>query len=279
MTTSFSTELDLYVHGDTSPIITTDGISRLTNLDDLTHIAHEMMRRLNSGDVDFNDDDRSDLYDLRADVNRFLKDTKSIISDEKKRVTAELINNQREVESLFRPVTDRIGSIITELDNKVREENKTTLENAFTDAVDLADDDRLDGLTFTDIYNPSWLNRSASQNKAIAELNDRLNAIILIRSMEPSVTDATTAARIAGEHDWNITTTLTDLRTRHEQEDTTTEEENTATVAGSDDTDTLRQSMTVSWRGSVTAQQAEAVITASLTSLGANDVLVRESSC
>lgn len=93
-----------------------------------------------------------------------------------------------------------------------RKEKRKAMEEAFNDEIDLREDERLDDLVFLDVDNSSWHNRSASHNKAIKELHNRLDSICIVLDMDSVDETATDIASVLNMYGWDLAPVINHYR-------------------------------------------------------------------
>lgn len=124
----------------------------------------------------YTDDNIAQAKEDRATLNAFIKALDSERLEIKKRYTAPLdkfTTEVKEVISAVQTVVDKIGSTITEFDEKRRLEKKTQIVEYFTSQIgDLA------GLvTYQSIEDSKWYNATANFKKICSEIDEKLSKI------------------------------------------------------------------------------------------------------
>ena len=140
----------------------------------------------------FTDDDRKEIKSVRAYANKLNKAITQAVKDEKETVFAELDNQAKHVKNQLSHFDTTLKTTLDTFDQKRRAEIRTDFETALQDMIDFdsdAADEQLgiDNLKLEDVENTAWYNRSSSQTKAIKELENRFQTIIVLHKTNPEL--------------------------------------------------------------------------------------------
>lgn len=155
-----------------------DGVLHIADLEQLSRDIDFINDQLDN--TVFTPEDRAFVKDGRAKVNKLNKAIVSAVRDEKSRVFDELDRERKSVEKKLDAINKSLGRTLQDFDQQVREEKRAEMESSFADAVELSGDARLNNLSFTEVENPSWSNRSSSHSKSVSELDSRLSSVIVL---------------------------------------------------------------------------------------------------
>lgn len=174
-----STDTDLFYQD-------TDLSYHILGKDDLVARIEDTIEALES--TYFTDDDRVKVKSIRAEANKFSKELGKAVIEHKKRLTTDLDDERKEIVDKLTHMSDRLNDELVKFDQKIRAEKREDMVMAFEDAVFTLTSTNgatafLHDLTLEAIENPSWYNRSASANKSVADMTDRMNSIIALHSM------------------------------------------------------------------------------------------------
>ena len=174
-----STDADLFYQD-------TDLSYHILDKDDLVARIEDTIEALES--TYFTDDDRVKVKNIRAEANKFSKELGKAVIEHKKRLTTHLDEERKEIVDKLTHMSDRLNDELVKFDQKIRTEKREDMVMAFEDAVFTLTSTNgntafLNDLTLDDIENPSWYNRSASANKSVADMTDRINSIVALHSM------------------------------------------------------------------------------------------------
>lgn len=167
--------------------------------------------------TEFTDEDRKFLAEQRAEVNKASKAFIAAAREEKENIVGNYDKQTDGIKSLFTSLSNTLGDKIHNIDSEAREEKRKAMEEAFNDEIDLREDERLDDLVFLDVDNSSWHNRSASHNKAIKELHNRLDSICIVLDMDSVDETATDIASVLNMYGWDLAPVINHYRELEEE--------------------------------------------------------------
>lgn len=187
-------------------------INRAAELQDALIVATNQING-----TEFTDEDRKFLAEQRAEVNKASKAFIAAAREEKENIVGNYDKQTDGIKSLFTSLSNTLGDKIHNIDSEAREEKRKAMEEAFNDEIDLREDERLDDLVFLDVDNSSWHNRSASHNKAIKELHNRLDSICIVLDMDSVDETATDIASVLNMYGWDLAPVINHYRELEEE--------------------------------------------------------------
>lgn len=187
-------------------------INRAAELQDALIVATNQING-----TEFTDEDRKFLAEQRAEVNKASKAFIAAAREEKENIVGNYDKQTDGIKSLFTSLSNTLGDKIHSIDSEAREEKRKAMEEAFNDEIDLREDERLDDLVFLDVDNSSWHNRSASHNKAIKELHNRLDSICIVLDMDSVDETATDIASVLNMYGWDLAPVINHYRELEEK--------------------------------------------------------------
>ena len=162
--------------------------------------------------TEFTDEDRTFLSEQRAEVNKASKAFIAAAREEKENIVGNYEKQTDGIKSLFKSLDETLKGKIHNLDSDVSKEKRKAMEDAFNDEIDLREDERLNSLVFLDVDNSSWHDRSASRNKAIKELHNRLDSICAVLDMDNVDETAADIASVLNLYSWNLALAINHYR-------------------------------------------------------------------
>lgn len=128
----------------------------------------------------YNDSDRQPIKKIKSAANKTIKAFKQEVKSQQEALFSPVTEEAKEIENLMTSLSKSLAKGLDEDDKRVKAEKKAELTELFEDAKSTIPG--LAGLDFdfNDIYEASWLNRTASRNKTIASLDSRLETISML---------------------------------------------------------------------------------------------------
>lgn len=128
----------------------------------------------------YNDSDRQPIKKIKSAANKTIKAFKQEVKKQQEALFSPVTKEAKEIETLMTKLSKNLAKGLDEDDKRVKAEKKVELTELFEDAKEtipnLADLD----FDFDDVYDVSWLNRTASRNKTIASLDSRMETISML---------------------------------------------------------------------------------------------------
>lgn len=128
----------------------------------------------------YNDSDRQPIKKIKSAANKTIKAFKQEVKKQQEALFSPVTKEAKEIETLMTKLSKNLAKGLDEDDKRVKAEKKAELTELFEDAKEtipnLADLD----FDFDDVYDVSWLNRTASRNKTIASLDSRMETISML---------------------------------------------------------------------------------------------------
>lgn len=187
-------------------------INRAAELQDALIVATNQING-----TEFTDEDRKFLAEQRAEVNQASKAFIAAAREEKENIVGNYDKQTDGIKSLFTSLSNTLKDKIHDLDSEARKEKRKAIEEAFNDEIDLREDERLNSLVFLDVDNSSWHNRSASHNKAIKELHNRLDSICIVLDMDNVDETAADIASVLNMYGWDLAPVINHYRELEEK--------------------------------------------------------------
>ena len=155
----------------------------------------------------FTEDDRKSIANARAFVNKFKKSIDRAVIDERTRVFSNVEEERKLITENLTQLTSTLSEKLEEFDARVREEKRVELQAQFDDELHLrlsdGGSDFLSDVTYTDIEDKSWCNRSSSMNKSRKALTSRLDALTAVTKLLTDESEKT-ALELLTESDWDV---------------------------------------------------------------------------
>ena len=126
----------------------------------------------------YQESDRQDIRRLRADVNKFKKAIQAEISAQKSHVFDDIDTQKKDIFEQLDDIIDTLDEGMDQFDRQLKAQKKQELTDQFNAAKQAAPELAETDLTYDDVANHRWTNRSFSQTKAVKELNTRLSTLI-----------------------------------------------------------------------------------------------------
>lgn len=171
----------------------------------------------------YHEDDRQNVKKLKAEINKFEKQFKKKISDEEKQLFGQVQNDKKEIVRMLNSVKSNIEKGIIREDERYRTEKENYLINAFDEAKASYDNIAQTDFEYKDISKKSWLNRSMTQAKAIAEMNERISIIDSVvkelNNMNRESTNKDLIIQKLNKEKWNSLETINTLKSYFDEED------------------------------------------------------------
>lgn len=128
----------------------------------------------------YNDNDRQPIKKIKSAANKTIKAFKQEVKKQQEALFSPVTAEAEEIETLMTKLSKNLAKGLDEDDKRVKAEKKAEFTELFEDAKEtipsLADLD----FDFDDVYDVSWLNRTASRNKTIASLDSRMETISML---------------------------------------------------------------------------------------------------
>ena len=191
-----------------------DGVLHIADLEQLSRDIDFINDQLDN--TVFTPEDRAFVKDGRAKVNKLNKAIVSAVRDEKSRVFDELDRERKSVEKQLDAINKSLGRTLQDFDQQVREEKRAEMESSFADAVELSGDARLNNLSFTEVENPSWSNRSSSHSKSVSELDSRLSSVIVLLDNNDDM-DVHQVVESLELDQWDLSKTMMSIKAERER--------------------------------------------------------------
>lgn len=222
-----SEQLELIQSYDPAPILNRDddGVYRVSGIDELIGNVERAIESTN--DAEFTDEDRKQIKAARAFVNKLDEFVNRAVIDEKNRVFNTADDGRKRLREATTRLSSTLKSRLDDFDARERARKREELSAAFEDAKFMYDDDDVSGaidlssLTFAEIEDSRWSNRSASRNKAIQELNERITSVVSLGAIDPEL-DNSAALEILEDAEWstaNAVILVNENKTRREAEE------------------------------------------------------------
>lgn len=126
----------------------------------------------------YQESDRQDIRRLRADVNKFKKAIQAEISAQKSHVFDDIDTQKKDIFEQLDDIIDTLDEGMDQFDRQLKAQKKQELTNQFNAVKQTASTLAETDLTYDDVANHRWTNRSFSQTKAVKELNTRLSTLM-----------------------------------------------------------------------------------------------------
>lgn len=211
-----SRQLDIITNvTDLSPVyhVTDDGVYTINDVDNIINSIHEATQR--AAKAELTEDDRKYVKQTKTLSKQFGKLIDRAVIDEKKRVFGEIDQQRKAVQAELNDFSAVLSQRMDEFDVQIREEKRLKRMSQFADeiAVRSAADDTFASLkiTYADIENGSWYNRSMSESKAQAELGARLDAIMTLHKLISATPLDVTAVHMLSTNDWDMTAAVANV--------------------------------------------------------------------
>lgn len=160
-----------------------------------------------ASDTAFTEEDRKSITNARAFVNKFKKSVDRAVIDERTRVFSNVEEERKLITENLTKLTSTLSEKLEEFDARVREEKRAELQAQFDDEMHLrlSDDgsDFLEDVSYADIEDKSWCNRSSSMNKSRKALTSRLDALAAVKKLLTDESEKT-ALELLTESDWDV---------------------------------------------------------------------------
>lgn len=126
----------------------------------------------------YQESDRQDIRRLRADVNKFKKAIQAEISAQKSHVFDDIDAQKKDIFEQLDDIIETLDEGMDQFDRKLKAQKKQELTDQFNAAKQAAPELAQTELTYDDVADHRWTNRSFSQTKAVKELNARLSTLV-----------------------------------------------------------------------------------------------------
>lgn len=186
--------------------ISEDGVYSIKGYEKLIEDIQSVIDQAN--DAEFTEEDRKSISNARAFVNKFKKSVDRAVIDERNRVFTNVDAERKAITENLTELTRSLSEKLEAFDARVREEKRGELKAQFEDEIHLRvnDDDDvsfLSDISYADIEDKSWCNRSASMNKSRKALSSRLDALVAVNKLLTDESDMT-ALELLTEADWDV---------------------------------------------------------------------------
>lgn len=150
----------------------------LKNYDTLVDSLKQFNKQVDN--YTYNDNDRQPIKKIKSAANKTIKAFKQEVKKQQEALFSPVTSEAKEIETLMTKLSKGLAKGLDEDDKRVKAEKKAELTELFEDAKETIPS--LAGLDFDfdDIYDVSWLNRTASRNKTIASLDSRMETISML---------------------------------------------------------------------------------------------------
>lgn len=157
-----------------------EGQYHLSNYDTMIETLKEFQAKVDG--YEYDDADRQPIKKIKAAANNTIKDFKTYIKNQQENLFGPALEESKEIEKLMKKLSTSLAEGLDKDDKRQKKIKQKELTALFEDAKSMIDNlDDLD-FEFEDIYDTSWLNRTASHNKTVSALNQRLETISLLVS-------------------------------------------------------------------------------------------------
>ena len=126
----------------------------------------------------YQESDRQDIRRLRADVNKFKKAIQAEISAQKSHVFDDIDTQKKDIFEQLDDIINTLDEGMDQFDRQLKAQKKQELTDQFNAVKQLTPTLAETDLTYDDVANHRWTNRSFSQTKAVKELNARLSTLV-----------------------------------------------------------------------------------------------------
>lgn len=147
----------------------------------------------------FDENDRKSPATARAQVNKIIKALKEQVSAEQKRLFGPVETDVRALQSSLNKLSALLKERVDYADKVFQSQRIERLEAEFERVK--AHRPELETLTFAQILNPSWLNRSVSEAKALDSLYERLESAKQLASLTGSAAET---IELLVSHKWSL---------------------------------------------------------------------------
>lgn len=150
----------------------------LKNYDTLVDSLKQFNKQVDN--YTYNDNDRQPIKKIKSAANKTIKAFKQEVKKQQEALFSPVTSEAKEIETLMTKLSKGLAKGLDEDDKRVKAEKKAEFTELFEDAKETIPS--LAGLDFDfdDIYDVSWLNRTASRNKTIASLDSRMETISML---------------------------------------------------------------------------------------------------
>lgn len=128
----------------------------------------------------YNDSDRQPIKKIKSAANKTIKAFKQEVKKQQEALFSPVTKEAKEIETLMTKLSKNLAKGLDEDDKRVKAEKKAELTELFEDAKETIPNLADLGFDFDDVYDVSWLNRTASRNKTIASLDSRMETISML---------------------------------------------------------------------------------------------------
>ena len=157
-----------------------EGQYHLSNYNAMIETLKEFQAKVDG--YEYDDADRQPIKKIKAAANNTIKDFKTYIKNQQENLFGPALEESKEIEKLMKKLSTSLAEGLDKDDKRQKKIKQKELTALFEDAKSMIDNlDDLD-FEFEDIYDISWLNRTASYNKTVSALNQRLETISLLVS-------------------------------------------------------------------------------------------------
>lgn len=176
-------EPNLELNRSNEPAFYFDGVDKF--VEHIDNVIRDVSERA------FTDDDRVEIRETRAFCNKFAKVVDQTVIQEKRSAFETAEEQRKLIVGRVKELSAQLSSALDKFDAEQREIKRRELSAFFNDCIDSADEfSHLSHITFEQIEDSSWSNRSTSDKKARAGVLGRLETINKVAKHVGSVDEA-----------------------------------------------------------------------------------------
>lgn len=163
---------------------------------------------------EFEEEDRKSLAHTRAAVNKYTTKVNDLIKSEKSDLFSKVDEQKKEINDLLSSITSELKNKIDEFDQLARIRRQEVLEQELKIRQEY--NPELNNVDIYEVIDGSWLNRTASEKKSLAELVARLQSIAkLCKSDLCKSSDASEICAVLQLFDWSELQTIEYLNAKY----------------------------------------------------------------
>ena len=152
----------------------------------------------------YKEEDRQAIKKLKSAAKKLIDDIKHDIKGQRQLMFKDADEQQVRLERALSKLQSTLALGLDQDDNRVKAKNKTELIELFNVAKSSYTFIKDTEFSFEDIFVSSWVNRSASRNKTIAEMNRRISSVdSLLGSPMCPVNDLDQIIEALSDSDWD----------------------------------------------------------------------------
>ena len=157
-----------------------DGQYHLSNYSEMVKTLKTFQKQVDN--YQYDDADRQPIKKIKTAANKTIKQFKQNVKEQQEKLFGPALKESKEIETLMTKLSTSLAKGLDEDDKNQKKLKKQELTALFKDAKDIIENLSDLDFDFKDIYDISWLNRTASHNKVVSALNQRLETINLLVS-------------------------------------------------------------------------------------------------